>query len=71
MIVKKFLAAAFTALAAAFAFAGTASAQDNESTWDRIKRTGEVRFRRIQLRAVFREKQGYWSLRRRACRYGE
>ena len=33
MSVKKFLAAAFTAIAAAFAFTGTASAQDAESTW--------------------------------------
>ena len=44
MSVRKFLAAAFTAIAAALAFAGTASAQDDESTWERIKRTGEVRF---------------------------
>ena len=36
--------AAAVAAAAALSFAGGAAAQDGESTWERIKRTGEVRF---------------------------
>ncbi|MDE0111828.1 MAG: transporter substrate-binding domain-containing protein [Albidovulum sp.] len=40
---KRFLAIVFAAVAA-LGFGLSASAQDGESTWERIKRTGELRF---------------------------